>query len=222
MSASWRRTSKTIMNTPMTSATNARTMVGARALVKSIQKIWSVFHRRPIWLWLDHAFWHRDFLIGPSNHGGPWLLLRSEVRPTTTKFLHILIIVRWVGAAFDGRHGSAIASGWDWELLRRIAGRLCPSVSAPTKSARPTNNGNRRRPRKQRRGRRHSTAWFFYLEQVVYREITVGWNNWNTTMKYILEVKRIFNCTWTSSLEVKFKFKILIHLCPDLTVHCIG
>ena len=145
----------------MTYATNARTMVGTRAFVKSIQKIWSVFPRRPIWLWLDHAFWHRDFLIGPSNHGGPWLLLRSEVRPTTTKFLHILIIVRWVGAAFDGRHGSAIASGWDWELLRRIAGRLCPSVSAPTKSARPTNNGNRRRPRKQRRGRRHSSAWFF-------------------------------------------------------------
>ena len=184
MSASWRRTSKTIMNTPMTSATNARTMVGARAFVKSIQKIWSVFPRRPIWLWFHHAFWHRDFLIGTSNHGGPWLLLRSEVRPTTTKFLHILIIVRWVGAAFDGRHGSAIASGWDWELLRRIAGRLCPSVSAPTKSARPTNNGNRRRPRKQRRGRRHSTAWFSYLEQVVYWEITVGFEQ----LKYNNEI----------------------------------
>jgi len=33
--------------------------------------------------------------------------------------------LRWVGAAFDGRHGAAVASPWDWELLRRIASRLC-------------------------------------------------------------------------------------------------
>ena len=28
-------------------------------------------------------------------------------------------LFRWVGAAFDGRHGAAVASPWDWELLRR-------------------------------------------------------------------------------------------------------
>jgi len=37
--------------------------------------------------------------------------------------------LKWVGAAFDGRHGSEVASRWDWELLRRIANRLCDSSS---------------------------------------------------------------------------------------------
>lgn len=65
--------------------------------------------------------------------------------------------LRWVGAAFDGRHGAAIASPWDWELLRRIASRLCPA-SAPPRSQQTTRKFNQRRPRKQRRGRAHSTA----------------------------------------------------------------
>jgi len=63
--------------------------------------------------------------------------------------------LRWVGAAFDGRHGSSIASPWDWELLKRIAARLCPAATS-TNSRRPTSGGNQRRPRKQGRGKRHS------------------------------------------------------------------
>merc|ERR1712059_2947 len=39
--------------------------------------------------------------------------------------------LRWVGAAFDGRHGSQVASDWDRELLRRIASRLCKSERQP-------------------------------------------------------------------------------------------
>merc|ERR1712055_739958 len=38
--------------------------------------------------------------------------------------------LRWVGAAFDGRHGSQVASDWNWELLRRIASKLCSNSSA--------------------------------------------------------------------------------------------
>ena len=71
---------------------------------------------------------------------------------------------RWVGAAFDGRHGSSIASPWDWELLKRIAARLCPAASS-TNSRRPTSGGNQRRPRKQGRGKRHSTEWNISLQQ---------------------------------------------------------
>lgn len=41
--------------------------------------------------------------------------------------------LRWVGAAFDGRHGSEIASKWDWELLRRIASKLCSSTTGKNK-----------------------------------------------------------------------------------------
>ena len=71
---------------------------------------------------------------------------------------------RWVGAAFDGRHGSSIASPWDWELLKRIAARLCPAATS-TNSRRPTSGGNQRRPRKQGRGKRHSTEWNISLQQ---------------------------------------------------------
>jgi len=43
--------------------------------------------------------------------------------------------LKWVGAAFDGRHGSSIASPSDWLLLNKIGDKLC---DAPSRSVNKT------------------------------------------------------------------------------------
>merc|ERR1712228_746610 len=63
--------------------------------------------------------------------------------------------LRWVGAAFDGRHGSSIASPSDWRLLNKIGDRLCNASSRPLNKT-PTPRTTRkpkttRRPRTTRR-----------------------------------------------------------------------
>merc|ERR1712156_860314 len=63
--------------------------------------------------------------------------------------------LRWVGAAFDQRHGSEVASPSDWELLRRVAAKLCKTTTNPTYNAttttvtpnnKPTIKDNQRKP----------------------------------------------------------------------------
>ena len=125
---------------------------------------WIAFFRCPIWLWFHHALWHWDLFIGSPNHGSPGLFVWSEVNTMISRS-KLTIANRWVGAAFDGRHGSSIASPWDWELLKRIAARLCPAATS-TNSRRPTSGGNQRRPRKQGRGKRHSIEWNISLQQL--------------------------------------------------------
>ena len=189
MSVFLKRISKTNSNTPMTSVTSARIMVSNHLsrcffaspailfiLIQSIQQhgehiedikiifLGLLFFRCPIWLWFHHALWHWDFFIGSPNHGSPGLFVWSEVNTMISRS-KLTIANRWVGAAFDGRHGSSIASPWDWELLKRIAARLCPAATS-TNSRRPTSGGNQRRPRKQGRGKRHSIEWNISLQQL--------------------------------------------------------
>jgi len=73
----------------------------------------------------------------------------------TMKRKHSDCDLRWVGAAFDQRHGSEVASPSDWELLRRVAARLCKTTTNPTYNAttttvnpnnKPTIKDNQRKP----------------------------------------------------------------------------
>jgi len=74
----------------------------------------------------------------------------------TMKRKHSDCDLRWVGAAFDQRHGSEVASPSDWELLRRVAARLCKTTTNPTYNAttttpvdpnyNPTMKDNQRKP----------------------------------------------------------------------------
>jgi len=48
----------------------------------------------------------------------------------TMKRKHSKCDLRWVGAAFDQRHGTEVASTSDWELLRRVAGKLCKTTKS--------------------------------------------------------------------------------------------
>merc|ERR1711994_113139 len=61
--------------------------------------------------------------------------------------------LRWVGAAFDGRHGKSIASPSDWKLLNIIGDKLCNDNARPTKPRTTRKPKITQRPKTTRRPR---------------------------------------------------------------------
>merc|ERR1719341_1842257 len=75
------------------------------------------------------------------HYGTETFSVGGEERPTMTR-RHSDCDLRWVGAAFDMRHGSEVASPSDWELLRRIGARLCKTTTNPTPTTTKTTTTN--------------------------------------------------------------------------------
>jgi len=73
------------------------------------------------------------------HYGTETFSVGGEERPTMTR-RHSDCDLRWVGAAFDMRHGSEVASPSDWELLRKIGARLCKTTTNPTTTTKTTTN----------------------------------------------------------------------------------
>merc|ERR550519_1482465 len=73
------------------------------------------------------------------HYGTETFSVGGEERPTMTR-RHSDCDLRWVGAAFDMRHGSEVASPSDWELLKRIGARLCKTTTNPTTTTKTTTN----------------------------------------------------------------------------------
>jgi len=65
--------------------------------------------------------------------------------------------LRWVGAAFDGRHGREVGSPSDWLLLNRIGDRLCSPSAAKARPRTSPTPRTTRRPRTSKAPRTTTT-----------------------------------------------------------------